>query len=63
MNGEDKAKLRGIFKEMLIDMAGVYDPSGIITDTIKADTGMGFSKYLEKKSEEFIGRLKDERLI
>ena len=63
MNGEDKAKLRGIFKEMLIDMAGVYDPSGIITDTIKADTGMGFTKYLENKTDEFISKLKNKRLI
>ena len=63
MDEEERKRLREIFKSSLIDVMNDYDPSGIITDTIKKDTGMGFTKYLDDKTEEFISKLKNKRLI
>ena len=60
MKANEIIKLKETFKDMLIDILDDYDPSGIITDTIKADTGMGFTKYLDNKTYDFIERLKDK---
>jgi len=63
MNEEDRIKLREIFKDIVIDILDDYDPAGMIANQIKADSGISYKNYVKNRTEEFIGRLKDERLI
>jgi len=63
MNKEDREKLREIFFDMLLDVLDDYDPAGMIANQIKADSGISYKNYVKNRTEEFIGRLKDERLI
>lgn len=59
MKKEEFQKLKNTFKDMLIDVIDDFDPDGIVTNTIKHETGMGFSAYLEEKANDFIERLGD----
>ena len=63
MSKDERNKIREIFKDSIIDVINDYDPSGIITGTIHKDTGMGFTIYLQSKTNLFIGGLRDEGLI
>ena len=56
---EELKKLRNTFKDMIIDIANDLDPTGENVDYIKNEEGMGFSEYLEEKTNEFIEKLQD----
>ena len=63
MNEDERNKLREIFKDSVIGILDDYDPAGMIANQIKADTGIGYGNYVNNKTEEFINKLEDKRLI
>ena len=59
MKKEEFQKLKNTFKDILVEVIDEFDPDGIVTNTIKHETGMGFNAYLEQKADNFIKELGD----